>query len=205
MLSNQGAVGKSGISYSNDVSLQTLAHHLREEVQRRFEARDPHWRYQIRSGPDPVNALLCERLHLAPFRFGPDKRWPDGQPFANHAIFLLDTSLSEHPDRFGVSMKLLKQILAADTDIKQFNVLAFNAGAAWAFPKNWMANTNEGREQMLARLDGMHLEGATDLSAALAKLKDGLVEGLQPDRRLTADEAIVVARETLEAVEDSGN
>ncbi len=87
VLSNQGAVGKSGITYSNDVSLQNLAHHLRNEVERRFEARDPHWRYQIRTGPDPVNALLCERLHLAPFRFGPDNRWPDGQPFATHAKF----------------------------------------------------------------------------------------------------------------------
>ena len=87
VLSNQGAVGKSGSTYSNDVSLQTLAHHLRQEVQRRFEARDPHWRYQIRTGPDPVNALLCERLHLTPFRFGPDRRWPDGHPFATHAKF----------------------------------------------------------------------------------------------------------------------
>jgi phosphatidylserine/phosphatidylglycerophosphate/cardiolipin synthase-like enzyme len=87
VLSNQGAVGKSGSTYSNDVSLQTLAHHIREAVERRFEARDPHWRYQIRTGPDPVNALLCERLHLALFRFGPDKRWPDGMPFATHTKF----------------------------------------------------------------------------------------------------------------------
>jgi len=87
VLSNQGAVGKSGITYSNDVSLQTLAHHLREAVQRRFEASDPTWRYQIRTGPDPVNALLCERLYLAPFRFGPDDRWPDRQPIASHAKF----------------------------------------------------------------------------------------------------------------------
>jgi phosphatidylserine/phosphatidylglycerophosphate/cardiolipin synthase-like enzyme len=87
VLSNEGAVGKSGSTYSNDVSLQTLAHHLRDEVERRFERRDPHWRYQIRSGPDPVNALLCERLHLAPFRFGPDPRWPDGHPIATHAKF----------------------------------------------------------------------------------------------------------------------
>jgi phosphatidylserine/phosphatidylglycerophosphate/cardiolipin synthase-like enzyme len=87
VLSNQGAVGKSGSTYSNDVSLETLAHHLREEVERRFERRDPNWRYQIRSGRDPVNALLCERLHLAPFRFGPDPRWPDGEPFGTHAKF----------------------------------------------------------------------------------------------------------------------
>jgi phosphatidylserine/phosphatidylglycerophosphate/cardiolipin synthase-like enzyme len=87
VLSNQGAVGKSGSTYSNEVSLQTLAHHLREAVQRRFEARDPKWRYQIRTGPDPVNALLCERVHMAPFRFGPDDRWPDRQPIATHAKF----------------------------------------------------------------------------------------------------------------------
>ncbi len=87
VLSNLGAVGKSGSTYSNDVSLETLAHHLREEVERRFERRDPNWRYQIRTGPDPVNALLCERLHLAPFRFGPDSRWPDGEPFGTHAKF----------------------------------------------------------------------------------------------------------------------
>jgi phosphatidylserine/phosphatidylglycerophosphate/cardiolipin synthase-like enzyme len=87
VLSNLGAVGRSGISYSNDVSLQTLAHHLREAVQRRFEARDPKWRYQIRTGPDPVNALLCERVHLAPFRFGPDDRWPDRHPIGTHAKF----------------------------------------------------------------------------------------------------------------------
>ena len=87
VLSNQGAVGRSGSTYSNDVSLQTLAHHLREQVQRRFEARDPTWRYQIRTSPDPVNALLCERLHLAPLRFGPDDRWPDRQPIATHTKF----------------------------------------------------------------------------------------------------------------------
>ena len=92
VLSNPGAVGKSGSTYSNDVSLQALAHHLREAVQRRFEARDPTWRYQIRTGPDPVNALLCERLHLAPFRFGPDDRWPDRQPFATHAkLWMVDS------------------------------------------------------------------------------------------------------------------
>ncbi len=34
-----------------------------------------------------MNALLCERLYLAPFRFGPDAKWPDGQPIATHAKF----------------------------------------------------------------------------------------------------------------------
>ena len=36
VLSNQGAVGKSGSTFSNDVSLQTVAHHLREAYGDRF-------------------------------------------------------------------------------------------------------------------------------------------------------------------------
>jgi phosphatidylserine/phosphatidylglycerophosphate/cardiolipin synthase-like enzyme len=87
VLSNLGAKGKSGMTYSNDVSLQQLARHLRREVQRRFEARDPLSRWEIRRGPDPVNAMLCEHVHLAPYRFGLEASWPGGVPIANHAKF----------------------------------------------------------------------------------------------------------------------
>jgi phosphatidylserine/phosphatidylglycerophosphate/cardiolipin synthase-like enzyme len=87
VLSNLGAEGKSGSTYSNGVSLFKLARHLRQEVQRRVEARDPLSRWEIRRGPDPVNALLCEHVHLAPYRFGPDDSWPGGAPIANHAKF----------------------------------------------------------------------------------------------------------------------
>jgi hypothetical protein len=92
------------------------------------------------------------------------------RPFAKHGVFLLDTSLSEDPDRFGVSMRLLRAILENDTDLKLFNVLTFNAGAAWVEPKGWVPNTPEGRARVFARLDGLLLEGATDLSAALDKV-----------------------------------
>jgi hypothetical protein len=91
-------------------------------------------------------------------------------PFAHHAVFLLDTSLSEYPARFDLSMKLLRRILEGDPDIKHFNVLAFSVGSTWLEPKGWLPNTAEGREQALARLDGLVLEGATDLSGALEKL-----------------------------------
>ena len=67
VLSNLGAVGNSGSIYSNGVSLQAVARHLREALQRRFEARDPHLRYEIRRGPDPVTRS-CASVHLAPFR-----------------------------------------------------------------------------------------------------------------------------------------
>ena len=72
VLSNPGAKGKSGMTYSNDVSLEQLARQLRREVQRRIEARDPLSRWEVRRGPDPVNAMLCEHVHLASYRFGPD-------------------------------------------------------------------------------------------------------------------------------------
>jgi hypothetical protein len=93
-----------------------------------------------------------------------------GTAFACHAAFLLDTSQSEHPDRFAVSMKLLRKILESDPDLRFFNVLTFNVGAAWLDPGGWVPNTAEGRDKALARLDGLVLEGATDLSCALDKL-----------------------------------
>jgi hypothetical protein len=91
-------------------------------------------------------------------------------PFADHAVFMLDTSLSEYPDRFAVNMRLMKQILERDPSIKRFNVLAFNVAAAWLEPKGFIENTKDGRDKAFERLDGIVLEGATDLSAALDKL-----------------------------------
>src|SRR5262249_6227827 len=94
----------------------------------------------------------------------------EAKPFARHAVFLLDASQSEHPDRFGVSMKLLRKILETDGDIQQFNVLAFNVGAAWVEPAGWLPNTPAGRDKLFERLDGIVLEGATDIGAALDRL-----------------------------------
>jgi phosphatidylserine/phosphatidylglycerophosphate/cardiolipin synthase-like enzyme len=91
VLSNEESVGGSGFPYWNDVSLKDLARHLREMVQGRLEARDPKVRYEIRKGPDPANALLCEHVHLAPFRFGPDQKWADGKTFATHMkLWMID-------------------------------------------------------------------------------------------------------------------
>jgi len=87
VLSNLDAAGNSGSIYSNGVTLAQLALHLRDAVQARIYAREPFKRYEGRGGPDPTNAMLCNRVHLAPLRFGPDSRWPSGQPFANHSKF----------------------------------------------------------------------------------------------------------------------
>jgi hypothetical protein len=103
-------------------------------------------------------------------RVRPELKVATRKTAAAHAVLLLDTSLSEHPDRFAVNMKLLRKILEADPDIKQFNILAFNVGAAWVEPNGWLENSPAGREKALARLDGVLLEGATDLAAALDKV-----------------------------------
>lgn len=87
VLSNDGSYAPDGGNYSNGVPLTALAHRLREMVVGRIEARDPQSRYAIRTGPDPANAILCDHVHLASFRFGPDDKWPDGATFAQHTKF----------------------------------------------------------------------------------------------------------------------
>ncbi len=87
VLSNPGSIGNGGSPYFNDVPMEVLAKRLKEIVQKRLEAADAKSRYAIRRGPDPVNALLCSRFHLAPFRFGPDDSWPGGKTIANHSKF----------------------------------------------------------------------------------------------------------------------
>jgi tetratricopeptide (TPR) repeat protein len=113
-------------------------------------------------------------------RVRPELKAQAAKVFAEQAVFLLDTSLSEHPDRFAVNMKLLRKILESDTALKQFNVLTFNVASAWVEPKGWLPNTPEGREQAFQRLDGIVLEGATDLSAALNQLAQPRFEVAKP-------------------------
>jgi phosphatidylserine/phosphatidylglycerophosphate/cardiolipin synthase-like enzyme len=87
VLSNQGSHGPDGGAYFNGVPLTALAHRLRDMVVARIEARDPQSRYAVRTGPDPANAILCDHVHLAPFRFGPDDKWSDHATFGTHAKF----------------------------------------------------------------------------------------------------------------------
>jgi hypothetical protein len=103
-------------------------------------------------------------------RVRPELKIERAKLFAHRAVFLLDTSLSENPDRFAVNMKLLRAILERDRDMRYFNVLTFDVAARWLEPNGWLENTPAGRDKALARLDGLLLEGATNLSAALDKL-----------------------------------
>ena len=91
-----------------------------------------------------------------------------GKAYAKRAVFLLDTSRSEH-QRFGSSMALLDGILAQSPAIAQFAVVTFDAGARWLKP-DWQTNDAAGRQAVKDALDGVVLEGATDFGAALRSL-----------------------------------
>jgi len=132
---------------------------------------------RIRIVPDSSEVLCLS---------GPDQSRPQGQAFlaslhpnlpkakvgkgTPRAVFLLDTSLSENPDRFAVNRKLIQRILERDDAIKSFNVLLFDVTARWLQPGGFIDNTKQARGEAFASIDKILLEGATDLSAALRKL-----------------------------------
>ncbi len=88
---------------------------------------------------------------------------------AEQAVFLLDTSLSEHPERFALDVEILKRVLEASPRLRRFAVVTFDAGARW-LTRDWIPNDEAGRARTLAQLEGVLLEGATDLGAALDAL-----------------------------------
>jgi hypothetical protein len=104
-------------------------------------------------------------------RLRPDVTAPPGPaPYARHAVFLLDTSPADNGARFARRVKLLEKVLAGDDAIEHFNVLVGSTTPAWLNTKGWLANTRAGRADALARLEGLVLEGATDLGAAFEQL-----------------------------------
>lgn len=92
------------------------------------------------------------------------------QQGSQHAIFLLDTSLSAQPDLFAAHVSLLQQILEKNQHIQKFNVLFFDVGVTWARAGGWIANTPAEREKLLAKIRQIVLEGATNLAAAMNAL-----------------------------------
>jgi hypothetical protein len=76
VLSNLESTAKVGGVYSNGVSLETLTRKIMDVTRKRYP--------QDETG---LIEKLCHRLHVAPLRFGPDQKWPDGRTFANHAKF----------------------------------------------------------------------------------------------------------------------
>lgn len=135
---------------------------------------------EVLSGSDPAvqQDFFVARVHPA------FADLPAVEGSSKQAVFLIDTSLSEQPDQFNVNRQLLQGILEGSPDLLRFNVLTFDASARWLAP-TWVNNDAAGRAQVLASLDALLLEGATDFGAALRALASpGFSPG--PDPRLDA-------------------
>jgi phosphatidylserine/phosphatidylglycerophosphate/cardiolipin synthase-like enzyme len=75
ILSNLGAAGPIG-TYSNGIPIEAVADKIKDVVQQRTGLVEPQ-----------LSSLLCQHLHLAPLRFGPDETWPNDVPIGTHAKF----------------------------------------------------------------------------------------------------------------------
>jgi phosphatidylserine/phosphatidylglycerophosphate/cardiolipin synthase-like enzyme len=116
VLSNPGAVGNSGSSYSNGVGPEAVAAKIRQVARRRSPMPDA-----------ALNALLCRRLHVATLRFGPDEDWPDGKPFGSHVKFwMVDDRL------FYIGSDNLYPV-----DLQEFGYIVDNRAAAAELLRVW--------------------------------------------------------------------
>jgi hypothetical protein len=89
---------------------------------------------------------------------------------AKHAVFLLDTSMSEYPSRYRANVDRLRKTLETDKSIEQFNVLTFDITGRWLERKGWLKNAAGERARAQKVLENMLVEGATDIAAALEAL-----------------------------------
>lgn len=79
VLSNLGAESLTS-GYSNGVPPEDVAWHIRDVLAQRHSMADAD-----------LDWLLCNHLHLAPLRFGPDARWPDDKAIGLHAkLWMVD-------------------------------------------------------------------------------------------------------------------
>jgi hypothetical protein len=86
---------------------------------------------------------------------------------SDNAVFVIDTSLSSNPDRFNVYEKLVTATLENNrATMKKFAVLFFDVAPRW-YQNGFVDNTPENASALVAAMDKISLEGATDLGAAL--------------------------------------
>ena len=89
---------------------------------------------------------------------------------SSHGMFLVDSSLSSNPDKFNVWLKLLRATLTENRDsMKQFAVLVFNV-ESYFWQDEYVENTPENVDKLIADLEQLALEGATDLYGAVERL-----------------------------------
>ena len=66
-------------------------------------------------------------------------------------------------------VRAIKKILEGP-DIKHYNVLTFDVAGRWLEPKGWLDNNEANRKTTIKALEGVWLEGASDIGAALDAL-----------------------------------
>lgn len=97
----------------------------------------------------------------------PDLPEKSAEDLPEKAVFLLDISLSSRPDRFGIYLNLLQEILKNnESSLKEFAVMPFNVGQTW-WQDGFAKNTAENRQKFSEYSKSLVLFGATDLANAL--------------------------------------
>lgn len=91
---------------------------------------------------------------------------PEYRSRSKRAVFLLDTSLSQEKQEFGMYIALLEKILERNRDIEEFNVLFFDVSSGW-LQDGWIANNEVGLSLFRDKTQMIALEGATDVTQAL--------------------------------------
>jgi phosphatidylserine/phosphatidylglycerophosphate/cardiolipin synthase-like enzyme len=76
-----GGLSATAASYSNGWTMQDVARQIRDYLAQHPQPGAP-------TGA-ALNALLCQKLHIAPLRFSSDEAFPDGTPLPNHAKLVL--------------------------------------------------------------------------------------------------------------------
>lgn len=121
---------------------------------------------------DEEDTVLLGEAGGQPFfatRFAPKLPSSASETPRRAAVFAVDTSLSSNPERFEIWRTMLAQLLENNRDqIDEFAVMTFSVGTNW-WRQGFVANTAENVDALMRFTDGLALEGATDVGAALAE------------------------------------
>jgi len=131
----------------------------KDPVERKFAVRVEDPGAVLLRGADDTGPYFAVRLRpaLPATDVGGNRR----------AVFLVDTSLSSNPERFRVWLRLLRAILENNRDtLEEFAVVCFNI-ESFRWQEGYVANTPENLARLTPFLEGLTLEGATDLAGAL--------------------------------------
>ncbi len=130
-----------------------------------FQGQYSNPKWQLMVGRD--NKIPGKLVHL---RFQP--QLPDNiqsRP-TGKAMFVLDTSYSTKSKIYAKSGKLLRAILQQDKTISHFAVIGFDV-CAREITKGFVKNTEINRRDILAKIENIWLEGASNFSSVLKTLK----------------------------------